>query len=48
MIYPLSQHIGAPASPSVSVGDHVLKGTENCGSRRLRFCSDVSHPYPVR
>ena len=24
--YPLSQHIGAPASPIVSVGDHVLKG----------------------
>ena len=26
LIYPLSQHIGAPASPIVSVGDHVLKG----------------------
>ena len=26
LIYPRSQHIGAPASPSVSVGDHVLKG----------------------
>ena len=26
LIYPLPQHIGAPASPIVSVGDHVLKG----------------------
>lgn len=26
LIYPLSQHIGAPASPIVSVGDHVKKG----------------------
>ncbi len=26
MVYPLSQHIGAPASPIVAVGDAVLKG----------------------
>lgn len=26
LIYPLSQHIGAPASPIVQKGDHVLKG----------------------
>lgn len=26
LVYPLSQHIGAPASPIVVVGDHVLKG----------------------
>ncbi len=26
MVYPLSQHIGAPASPCVNVGDHVLMG----------------------
>lgn len=26
LIYPLSQHIGAPASPLVAVGEHVLKG----------------------
>lgn len=26
MVYPLSQHIGAPASPIVAVGDTVLKG----------------------
>lgn len=28
MVYPLSQHIGAPATPIVSVGDRVLKGTK--------------------
>lgn len=26
LVYPLSQHIGAPASPIVAVGDSVLKG----------------------
>ena len=26
MVYPLSQHIGAPASPIVAVGDRVLRG----------------------
>ncbi|MDD6728138.1 MAG: electron transport complex subunit RsxC [Eubacteriales bacterium] len=26
LVYPLSQHIGAPAKPIVSVGDRVLKG----------------------
>ncbi|MCR4933267.1 MAG: electron transport complex subunit RsxC [Lachnospiraceae bacterium] len=26
LVYPLSQHIGAPAKPVVSVGDHVLMG----------------------
>lgn len=26
LVYPLSQHIGAPATPIVSVGDKVLKG----------------------
>lgn len=26
LVYPLSQHIGAPASPIVAVGDKVLKG----------------------
>ena len=26
LVYPLSQHIGAPASPIVKVGDQVLKG----------------------
>ena len=26
LVYPLSQHIGAPAKPIVAVGDHVLTG----------------------
>lgn len=26
LVFPLSQHIGAPASPIVEVGDHVLRG----------------------
>ena len=26
LVYPLSQHIGAPASPIVAVGDKILKG----------------------
>ena len=26
LVYPLSQHIGAPASPIVKKGDHVLQG----------------------
>lgn len=26
LVIPLSQHIGAPSSPVVSIGDHVLKG----------------------
>ena len=26
LVYPLSQHIGAPAQAIVSVGDRVLKG----------------------
>ncbi len=26
LVYPLSQHIGAPADPVVKKGDHVLKG----------------------
>ena len=40
LIYPLSQHIGAPASPIVSVGDHVLKG-QKLRKQGLCFCSDT-------
>ncbi len=36
LVYPLSQHIGAPAAPVVSVGDHVLRG------RKLRRPADLS------
>ena len=28
LIYPMSQHIGAPAVPCVNIGDHVLIGTK--------------------
>ena len=43
MVYPLSQHIGAPAKPLVAKGDHVLKGqiiAEAGGfiSARTQFC----------
>ncbi len=33
LVYPMSQHIGAPAVPIVAKGDHVLKRTDDCGSR---------------
>ena len=26
LVYPMSQHIGAPAVPIVAKGDHVLRG----------------------
>ena len=31
LVYPMSQHIGAPAKPLVAVGDHVLASS---GPRR--------------
>ena len=37
MVYPLSQHIGAPAKPLVAKGDHVLKGPDHCRGRRIYF-----------
>ena len=37
LVYPLSQHIGAPAKPVVAKGDHVLKG-QKIG---LRVCTDL-------
>ena len=36
MVYPLSQHIGAPAKPLVA---QSTDGTENCGSGRIYFRS---------
>lgn len=32
LVYPLSQHIGAPASPIVAVGDTVLRGQKIAGA----------------
>ena len=29
LVYPMSQHIGAPAVPIVAKGDHVLRGQRN-------------------
>ena len=36
MVYPLSQHIGAPAKPIVAKGDRVLAGTKDSGKWWLR------------
>ena len=36
LVYPLSQHIGAPAKPVVKKGDHVLTG--QLIARGGRFC----------
>ena len=40
LVYPVSQHIGAPANPIVAVGDHVLKGDDS-RSRRICFCTNL-------
>lgn len=45
LIFPLSQHIGAPAIPCVKVGDYVLKGqkiAEACGFISANIHSSVS------
>ena len=45
MVYPLAQHIGAPATPVVSVGDKVLVGqiiAEATGFVSANVCSSVS------
>ena len=45
LVYPMSQHIGAPAKPVVSVGDHVLVGqriAEAGGFVSANICSSVS------
>ena len=36
MVYPLSQHIGAPAKPIVAKGDRVLAGQKDSGKWWLR------------
>ena len=39
LVYPLSQHIGAPATPIVAKGDHVLRGqkiAEAGGFKRMQ------------
>ena len=37
LVYPMSQHIGAPAKPLVAKGDRVLAG-QKIGGRRFYFC----------
>ena len=38
LVFPLSQHIGAPAKPLVAKGDTVLAGQKIAEGRRLHFC----------
>ena len=45
MVFPMSQHIGAPATPIVNKGDHVLVGQkigEASGFISANICSSVS------
>ena len=45
LVYPLSQHIGAPAAPIVNKGDHVLAGqkiAEAGGFVSASICASVS------
>ena len=45
MVFPLSQHIGAPAVPTVKPGDHVLMGQQIAvpgGFVSAGICSSVS------
>ena len=41
LVYPLSQHIGAPATPIVAVGDHGVERTEDRRGRWLCVISDL-------
>ena len=41
LVYPLSQHIGAPAVPLVKKRRPCLKRTEDCGSRRICICAGL-------
>ena len=42
MVYPLSQHIGAPAAAIVQKGDHVLE------DRRSQMLRGLSHHRSIR
>ena len=46
LVYPMSQHIGAPAKPVVAVGDKVLKGQKiaEAGGRGRPPLQDVTYP----
>ena len=38
MVFPMGQHIGAPATPIVAKGDKVLVGQKNWRSQWFYFC----------
>ena len=43
LVYPVSQHIGAPANPIVAKGDTVLRGQK----QEVLFLLQSTHLYPV-
>ena len=45
LVYPLSQHIGAPATPIVAVGDTVLKGQKIAEAGGF-VSAPILRPYP--
>lgn len=47
MVFPLSQHIGAPAKPLVAKGDHVLVG-QKIGEPGGFISPASSVPFPER
>ena len=46
LVYPLSQHIGAPATPIVAVGDSVLKGQKIAEAGGFVSAPISMRPYP--
>lgn len=47
LVFPLSQHIGAPARPVVAKGDRVLAGQKS-EKRPALYLRRFSAPYQVR
>ena len=47
LVYPLSQHIGAPAKAIVAKGDHVLAGQKIAEAGGL-YLQTFLHPYQER
>ena len=41
LVYPLSQHIGAPANPVVAVGRSCPEGAEDRRGRRICVCTGL-------
>lgn len=38
LVFPMGQHIGAPATPIVAKGDKVLVWSEDWRGKRIHFC----------